>query len=136
MNREDLIETELEAAGLTTTGNNMPTRDEMDTAKEKAKEKWLAILIINNPRRIRYAGLRTKLTDPNVMSIDNYPTTIAEAMRMINDYEDLHRVYVSDIIGNLPVYILYVTFYIIASKNPPLVAATIFFNVLNMVIGT
>ena len=54
--------------------------------KEEAFGCWMAYLIINNSDQAKYGSLKTRLTSPYSMKVDQYPEMVADAVDILNHH--------------------------------------------------
>ena len=62
------------------------TDAEMDLVRAGPKEIFYSFLLVNNADRKRYGDLQTEMINSYTQNRNNYPQTITDAKRMINNY--------------------------------------------------
>ena len=62
------------------------------TAKADCREAYLACMLLRGADSIRYGALKTELANDMTKGQDNYPKTMVEAARLLNDYKVATRI--------------------------------------------
>jgi hypothetical protein len=86
-NEPGLIEASLIEQGVT--GGLVASATEAQIAKAKAncREAYLACMLLQGADSIRYGPLKTELSNDMTKGQDNYPKTMVEFARLLNDYK-------------------------------------------------
>ena len=58
-----------------------------DTAAATCREKYLALVLLMQSNKDRYGQLKCDLANDMAKGHDNYPKTVVDALRMLNDYK-------------------------------------------------
>ena len=86
-----LIEAEFEIAGIkATTAKTVwekATDNQLISAKEKARAKVIASMFLSGANYNRYREITNELANEWTLGEDKYPTTLEEAVRMLNNYK-------------------------------------------------
>ena len=80
-----LVRAKLQAANVPDVDN--PTDDELENAKDAAREEFLAMMFLRGADRNRYWKLRDELSNDYAKGVDNYPTTLDGMLRLLNNYK-------------------------------------------------
>ena len=65
------------------------TKAELDAATKIAREKTLALILLNRANFKRYAEVKDNLANQFTQSTDSYPTTIWGCICLLNNYKSL-----------------------------------------------
>ncbi len=68
-------------------GEDGPTTEQRDKGLEILKNQYLTLLFISNADRNRYKKLRDDLANQYLMGADNYPKTLEQAVKLLNNYQ-------------------------------------------------
>jgi hypothetical protein len=80
-----LIRAKLQAANVADPDN--PTPDELDDAKEAARDDFLAMMFLSGADKDRYWKLRNELSNDYAKGVSNYPCTLDGMLRLLNNYK-------------------------------------------------
>ena len=86
-NEPGLIETSLTEQGVAggLVANAMAAQ--LTTAKADCREAYLACMLLRGADSIRYGPLKKELSNDMTKGQDNYPKTMVETTRLLNDYK-------------------------------------------------
>jgi hypothetical protein len=86
-NEPGLIETNLTEQGVAGGLVANATPAQLTKAKADCREAYLACMLLRGADSIRYGALKTELSNDMTKGQDNYPKTMVEATRLLNDYK-------------------------------------------------
>ena len=85
-NEPGLIEAHLIGQGVAGGRLDAATSAQLAAAKADCREAYLACMLLRGADSIRYGTLKTELANDMTKGQDNYPKTMVEAARLLNDY--------------------------------------------------
>jgi hypothetical protein len=86
-NEPGLINAHLVGQGVAADQVDRATVAELAAAKADCREAYLACMLLRGADSIRYGPLKTELANDMTKGQDNYPKTMVEAARLLNDYK-------------------------------------------------
>ena len=86
-NEPGIIEAHLIGQGVARGRLDVATPDQVATAKADCREAYLACMLLRGADSIRYGALKTELANDMTKGQDNYPKTMVEAARLLNNYK-------------------------------------------------
>ena len=86
-NEPGLIEAHLIGQGVAGGWTDTATTAQLAAAKADCREAYLACMLLRGADSIRYGALKTELANDMTKGQDNYPKTMVEATRLLNDYK-------------------------------------------------
>ncbi len=85
--RKWLINTHLIGQGVAADQVDRATAAQLAAAKADCREAYLACMLLRGADSIQYGPLKTELANDMTKGQDNYPKTMVEAARLLNDYK-------------------------------------------------
>ena len=86
-NEPGLINAHLIGQGVAPDQVDNATANQLAKAKADCREAYLACMLLRGADSIRYGPLKTELANDMTKGQDNYPKTMVEASRLLNDYK-------------------------------------------------
>jgi hypothetical protein len=86
-NEPGLIDANLIEQGVAADQLASATTAQMAKARADCREAYLACMLLRGADSIRYGPLKTELSNDMTKGQDNYPKTMVEAARLLNDYK-------------------------------------------------
>jgi len=86
-NEPGLINAHLVGQGVAADQVDRATAAQLAAAKADCREAYLACMLLRGADSIRYGPLKTELANDMTKGQDNYPKTMVEAARLLNDYK-------------------------------------------------
>jgi hypothetical protein len=90
-NEPGLIEAHLIGQGVAAGQLDTATPAQLTAAKADCREAYLACMLLRGADSIRYGALKVELANDMTKGQDNYPKTMVEATRLLNDYRTAGR---------------------------------------------
>lgn len=81
-----LVRTQLIKQGVSTADLDKPDPKELKDAEKTCREEYLSCMLLRGGDQSRYAKLKDDLSNDMAKGIDNFPKTIVETTRLMNDY--------------------------------------------------
>ena len=86
-NEPGLINAHLVSQGVAADQVDRATAAQLAAAKADCREAYLACMLLRGADSIQYGPLKTELANDMTKGQDNYPKTMVEAARLLNDYK-------------------------------------------------
>jgi hypothetical protein len=86
-NKPGLVRAQLLDQGVAEADLNAPDADKHKKALAVCREAYLSCMILRGSDNSRYYQLKTNLANDMTKGQDNYPKTIGETTRLLNDYK-------------------------------------------------
>ena len=86
-NEPGLINAHLVGQGVAADQVDRATAAQLAAAKADCREAYLACMLLRGADSIQYGPLKTELANDMTKGQDNYPKTMVEAARLLNDYK-------------------------------------------------
>jgi hypothetical protein len=86
-NEPGLINAHLIGQGVAPDQVDNATANQLAKAKADCREAYLACMLLRGADSIRYGPLKTELANDMTKGQDNYPKTMVETSRLLNDYK-------------------------------------------------